>query len=112
MQVLSQSAFLQALGYAIANSLWQAALLWLIVAGVNGLFKISAQVKYKVALAAQFSAFVWFLVTLQFYYSQCSQAIAQLRFSGLNSSNAFVLQPDNHNFSSIMLSAIIKGEKL
>jgi len=112
MQVLSQSAFLQALGYAIANSLWQAALLWLIVAGVNGLFKISSQVKYKVALAAQFSVFVWFLVTLQFYYNQCSQAIAQLRYAGLNGSNAFVLQPGSHNFSSLMLSAIIKGEKL
>lgn len=112
MQVLSQSAFLQALGYAIANSLWQAALLWLVVAGVNGLFKISSQVKYKVALVAQFSAFAWFLVTLQFYYNKCSEAIAQLKFSGLNSSNAFVLQPGAHNFSSVMLSAIVKGEKL
>jgi beta-lactamase regulating signal transducer with metallopeptidase domain len=112
MQVLSQSAFLQALGYAIAGSLWQAALLWLVVAGINGLFKLSSQVKYKIALATQFGAFVWFLVSLQFYYNMCSQAIAQLQHSGLNSSNAFVFQPGTRNFSSILLSAISRGEKL
>jgi len=112
MQVLSQSAFLQALGYAIAGSLWQAALLWLVVAGVNGLFKLSSQVKYKIALAAQFSAFTWFLVSLQFYYSKCSEAIAFMKSSGLNSSNSFVFQSDNHSFSSVLLTAISKGEKL
>jgi len=111
MQLLSQSAFLQALGYAIAGSLWQAALLWLMAAGINGLFKLSAQVKYKIALTAQFGAFVWFLVSLQFYYSKCSEAIALMRYSGLNSGNAFVLQP-GHSFSATLLSAVVKGEKL
>lgn len=111
MQVLSQSAFLQALGYAIAGSLWQTALLWLVAAGINGLFKLSAQVKYKVALTAQFGAFVWFLVSLQFYYSKCGEAIALLKYSGLNTGNAFVLQP-GHSFSATLLSAIMKGEKL
>jgi len=111
MQLLSQSAFLQALGYAIAGSLWQAALLWLLAAGINGIFKLSAQAKYKVALVAQFGAFVWFLVSLQFYYVKCSEAIAAMRYSGLNTGNAFVLQPDGHSFSSAALSVILKTEK-
>jgi len=112
MQVLSQSAFLQALGYAIAGSLWQAALLWLLVAGVHSLFKIPSQVKYKIALAAQFGAFIWFLVSLQFYYTKCAEAIAMLRYSGVSSANAFIFQPGTHSFSSTLLNGISKGEKL
>ncbi|HWB27730.1 MAG TPA: M56 family metallopeptidase [Chitinophagaceae bacterium] len=111
MQVLSQSAFLQALGYAIAGSLWQAALLWLVVAGISVLFKLPSRAKYKIALAAQFGAFVWFLVSLQFYYVKCSEAIALLKYSGLNSSNAFVFHTDTYSFSSILLNVISKSEK-
>lgn len=111
MQLLSQSAFLQALGYAIAGSLWQAALLWLLAAGINGIFKLSAQAKYKVALLAQFSAFVWFLVSLQFYYVKCGEAIAAVKYAGLNTGNAFILQPGGHSFSATVLSFILKTEK-
>lgn len=112
MQALSQSAFLQALGYAIANSLWQAALLWLMAAVCNGLVKLPAQVKYKVALAAQFGAFVWFVITLQFYYVKCSEAINQLGYSGLTNANALVLHPGMHSFSSVLLTLILKAEML
>lgn len=112
MQLLSQSAFLQALGYAIAGSLWQAALLWLLVAGISGVFKLSAQVKYRIALVAQFGAFVWFVVSLQFYYTRCSEAIALMQSSGLNNSNAFVFQPSTQNFSSTVMSVMLKAEKL
>lgn len=111
MQLLSQSAFLQALGYAIAGSLWQAALLWLVAAGINGIFKLSAQAKYKVALLAQFGAFVWFLVSLQFYYVQCGAAIAAVKHAGLNTDNSYLLQPGGHSFSSLVLSFILKTEK-
>ncbi len=112
MQVLSQSAFLQALGYAIASSLWQAALVWILVAVANGLFKFSSQVKYRIALVAQFSIFIWFIFTLQFYFAKCSEAIAQMQYSGLNNGNAYILQPGMHSFPAAMLSAILKGEKL
>ncbi len=70
MHVFVQSAFLQALGYAIANSLWQVALTWLIFMLVNSVFRFSAAAKYRLAVAAQFIGFIWFLVTLQFYYTQ------------------------------------------
>lgn len=112
MQLLSQSAFLQALGYAIAGSLWQAALLWLLVAGISGVFKFSAQVKYKMAMAAQFGAFVWFVVTLQFYYTKCSEAIALIKSAGLNNANTFVYQPGTQTFTATLMAVMLKAEKL
>jgi beta-lactamase regulating signal transducer with metallopeptidase domain len=112
MQALSQSAFLQALGYAIANSLWQTALLWLLAAAFNSFVKAPSHVKYKVALTAQFSAFIWFMVTLQFYYEKCSEAIARLNYSGIANGNALVLHPGMRSFISALLLVILKGEML
>lgn len=85
--------------------------MWLLVAGINALFKLTSQLKYKIALIAQFGAFVWFVVSLQYYYGRCSEALAMLQSSGLNSSNAFVFHTDTHNFSSILLTIISKSEK-
>ena len=110
MQALSQSAFLQALGYAIANSLWQAALLWLLAALCTGVIKMPARFKYKVTLAAQFGVFVWFLVTLQFYYVRCSLAAAQLQYQG--NGNPLVVHPGMGSFASASLAIILKGEML
>ncbi len=72
-----QLPFLQALGYAIANSLWQLFLLWLIVVFVNSIAKQSAHVRYVTALSAQFAGFVWFVSTFQFYYRHCQEASLQ-----------------------------------
>ncbi len=110
MQALSQSAFLQALGYAIANSLWQAALLWLLAALFTGVIKMPAHLKYKVTLAAQFGVFVWFLVTLQFYYIRCTLAAAQLHYQGNGS--ALEVHPSMGSFASASLAIILKGEML
>ena len=57
MKALSQSPFLQALGYAIANSLWQIAILWIIVVLLNSLFTFTSQTRYRLALLAQMSGF-------------------------------------------------------
>ncbi len=76
MQALSHSSFLQSLGYAIANSLWQAALLWLIAILLNWCFRLSAHNRYRLAISAQAATFIWFILTLRFYYLQCSKAIA------------------------------------
>ncbi len=72
-----QVPFLQALGYAIANSLWQIFLLWLIVIVVNGIAKQSSSIKYITAACAQAGGFVWFVTTLQFYYRHCHTASVQ-----------------------------------
>jgi beta-lactamase regulating signal transducer with metallopeptidase domain len=68
---LTRSPFLQALGYAIINSLWQFALLWLIYFLVSSFFKLSSHKKYSAALLMQITGFVWFAGTLAFYYQQC-----------------------------------------
>src|SRR5579875_732125 len=72
-----QLPFLQALGYAIANSLWQLLVLWLIAVLVNSIAKSSAHVRYVTAVSAQAAGFVWFVSTFQFYYKQCREATLQ-----------------------------------
>ncbi len=72
-----QLPLLQALGYAIANSLWQLLLLWLIAILINGIAKGSAHVRYVTAVSAQIAGFVWFVSTFQFYYQQCKEASLQ-----------------------------------
>jgi len=84
MSSFIQLPFLQALGYAIANSVWQVALLWLIVILANSIVKQSSHTKYITALCAQLAGFVWFTTTFQFYYHECRIASieAQQLFSG------------------------------
>src|SRR5436190_741891 len=98
MQTILQSAFLQALGYAIFNSLWQIALLWIIVMVINSVGKLSSASKYFVAVTAQFAGFVWFLFTLKFYYSECNAALAQS--AGVAVSDYYFYQPEVNSFSS------------
>lgn len=64
MTALSQSDLLQALGWAIVNSLWQMALLWILFPGILILFKIERS-SHKTLLASLFllSGFAWFIIT-------------------------------------------------
>ncbi len=68
---VTQSPFLQALGYAIINSLWQFAMLWLAYFLINSFFKLSSHKKYSLSLLMQITGFIWFAGTLVFYYQQC-----------------------------------------
>ncbi len=112
MQALSQSIFLQALGYAIANSLWQSALLWLAVVIINNVFKFSSRIKYSVALVAQATGFAWFISTLYFYYQACSDALASVNIQSLNANTEVIIDPASHSFPALLLSAVVKGEQL
>jgi Zn-dependent protease with chaperone function len=68
---LSQSAFLQALGWAIANSLWQMALLWGVYQLCFSVFRqVTASVKTTVATLCLFGGFIWFLSSLTNHYWQ------------------------------------------
>ncbi len=59
------SFFLQSLGWALANSFWQAAVLWLIYQAITGSNKnFSALVKYHLSLTLLFFSFIWFVFTL------------------------------------------------
>jgi beta-lactamase regulating signal transducer with metallopeptidase domain len=65
MTLLYQSAFLKALGWALLNSLWQMALLWLVYVGLtmNGKKLLSRQ-RHAIALLSLAGGSVWFLITL------------------------------------------------
>lgn len=67
-----QTAFLQALGYALINSFWQFALLWLVYVLLNTIIKFSSHQKYVTGVVLQFAGFIWFVATAVFYNNQLS----------------------------------------
>lgn len=86
MQYISNSAFFQALGYAIGSSLWQAALLWLVVILLNSFLKNSANARYGIAVIAQLTTLVCFAVSFGYYYSHQEEVITN-QFQAINSTS-------------------------
>lgn len=82
MTALYHSPFLIALGWSIAASLWQTALLWLIYQLVSNIFiKNNPAVKHAVAVFLLFASFIWFGVTLIQHYNEIAgltQSLAAL----------------------------------
>jgi bla regulator protein blaR1 len=64
MTAIGQSNFLQALGWAVLNSLWQMALLWVIYQIITGIFR-NARSSHKSSLASGLlmTGFAWFVYT-------------------------------------------------
>ncbi len=64
MFAIGQSNFLQALGWAVLNSLWQMALLWVVYQLITAIFR-TAKSSQKSALATTllFAGFAWFVFT-------------------------------------------------
>ena len=61
---IGQSNFLQALGWAVLNSLWQMAFLWVVYQLITATFKrTGASRKSLLATILLFTGFAWFLVT-------------------------------------------------
>lgn len=71
-----QANFLQSLGWAVLNSLWQLALLWVIYQLVTGIFRnIRSSIKSSLASSLLIGGFAWFLYTFfMAYLSQPHQA--------------------------------------
>src|SRR4051794_522383 len=64
LTAFQQSAFLQALGWAIANSVWQAAIFWgLYHILVSSYTNASSKYKNNVSTVFLFSTFSWFITT-------------------------------------------------
>ena len=103
MNFISQSPFLQALGYAISNSLWQIAVLWIIVLVVNNVCALSSKMRYWMALIGQLGGFCWFLFTLFFYYSnyRISQNFIDIKIS--NEQSKYLQNIINHNNDTFLL---------
>lgn len=65
MNLLYQSAFLKALGWALLNSLWQMALLWLVFVGLTrNVKKLLSRQRHTIALLSLAGGSLWFLATL------------------------------------------------
>ncbi|MES2004878.1 MAG: M56 family metallopeptidase [Bacteroidota bacterium] len=111
MQHLFQSSFLQALGYAIANSLWQTALVWLIYMSASGLLPLRSAAKYRLAVAAQVTGFLWFIFTFQFYYQQYNNAW-QTAGTTQVSQQVQQLVSTNTDLYSRLIHWMVKGEQL
>ena len=64
MFAIGQSNFLQALGWAVLNSLWQMALLWVVYQCVTAVFKVNkSSQKGNLATLLLFSGSAWFAFT-------------------------------------------------
>ena len=83
----SQSHFLQSLGWATLNSFWQMALLWCIYLAINSAFKISSDRKYRLAVTAIVTGFVWFVFTFIYYFNSSSISGIAIFNQSINESN-------------------------
>lgn len=112
MQALYHSPFLQALGYAIANSFWQVALLWLLVIVLNGVIKPSAAGRYRIALTGQVTGFAWFIVTFRFYLNRCLQAAEEIQALQVPDSTSFYISYPDVSVRSGFVHWLLKAEQL
>jgi bla regulator protein BlaR1 len=110
MLQLFQSAFLQSLGFALANSLWQTALLWLIYTAISQLLPLSSAAKYRLAVFAQLTSFIWFVITIQFYYSQYHALLSSASVGQGGSIQS--LAAGNNGFISQVLRYLVLAEQV
>ncbi len=105
--MIAQLPFLQALGFALINSLWQYSFLWLCYA-LFSLYNYNATRKYLLAIVLQFLGFGWFLVTFIYFYIQPNQIATY--------TNIFTqFEPAFWGTSSLkilVLNTVSQGEKL
>jgi bla regulator protein BlaR1 len=112
MQSLFQSAFLQSLGFAIANSLWQTALVWLLYLLLSHVFRVSSAAKYRMAVVAQCTSFIWFVITIQFYYSQYTEALRNTSALLPSSQNFQAVLAGDQGFTSQLIRFLVKAEQV
>jgi beta-lactamase regulating signal transducer with metallopeptidase domain len=75
MALLGQSAFLKALGWALLNSIWQMAALWVIYLLLTAsLRKLTADIKHSLATLLLGVGSVWFALTLAVKYFDYSES--------------------------------------
>ncbi|MGN6495253.1 MAG: M56 family metallopeptidase [Agriterribacter sp.] len=76
MTAIYQSPFLLALGWTIASSLWQTALLWMVYQVLtNTSNRLSPAAKHNLAFTSILFAFGWFGITLSAKYNELLQAL-------------------------------------
>jgi beta-lactamase regulating signal transducer with metallopeptidase domain len=71
MNVLNQSAFLKALGWALLDSFWQMGILWLLYVLLTGNGRrFQSPRRHTLALISLAAGSIWFLITLIFHFSE------------------------------------------
>jgi bla regulator protein blaR1 len=85
MAEFSNSAFLQALGWATINSFWQMALLWSCFLLVKHLFNLSSNQKYRFGVTSIFLGFAWFIYTFFLFYTNGSSLMLTMKLPFDNS---------------------------
>lgn len=87
MNAISQSDFLQALGWAVLNSLWQMALLWVVYQLLTAVLRLQKS-SQRAALASTllFAGFTWFIFTLLLVLEKTPQAAGMI-FVNITSNN-------------------------
>lgn len=75
MDAVTQSNFLQALGWAVLNSLWQMALLWVVYQVATGVLQVRKPAhKSNLASLLLFTGFAWFVYTFVIILTANSEA--------------------------------------
>jgi beta-lactamase regulating signal transducer with metallopeptidase domain len=98
MQQLFQSAFLQALGKAIADSIWQMGLLFLLYQLLVFLFRIKqAKVKNFISTFFALSGFVWFISNIILHWKTQLQQKTALIINDAAVSNSLLSNFTNDN---------------
>jgi beta-lactamase regulating signal transducer with metallopeptidase domain/flavin-binding protein dodecin len=76
MALLGQSAFLKALGWALLNSIWQMAILWLVYLVLSASLRkqLTAHIKHSLSILLLGIGSLWFAFTLVLKYFDYSEA--------------------------------------
>ncbi len=98
--IFGQANFLQSLGWAVLNSLWQMALLWVIYHVITGIVK-PAKSSFRSSLASLLliTGFAWFIYTFVSFYGNNASGPAILSVSFLNTE-------ENHQLSNWLQQAL------
>ena len=82
------TSFLQSLGWAVLNSLWQMALLWMAYQIITGVVrKSNSSLKSSLATGFLFAGFVWFIYTFFSAYFSASTTGSDITPSLINTEN-------------------------
>lgn len=86
LPIFQNAYFLQSVGWSIANSFWQAALLWLIYQILTAVDKkMSSLVKYNLSVILMVMSFAWFVYTIvENYYLSLNAPLSQTFFISNN----------------------------
>ncbi len=97
---LQDAHFLQALGYAVINSIWQVAIVWLVVSLLELLFT-SPAARYRLSSVGQLVSLGWFIASLVNYREAGPGLYAQQGNATLQTINTLL-----YNISSVTTSLL------